>query len=272
MLNFSTVWTFKDEADRAESAAKLISNLDIAKLLPKCTYCVSSSLEITPIISVSYLKSRAVKVFHNPVAERREIASFLKGKSGVYLWLQKTNGKFYVGSSVDLRLRFYDYFSKSYFDKSGNTIIANAISKYGLDSFEYFVLEVTDKENVLTREQFYIDTLKPEYNILNVAGSTAGFKHTAETIEKISAAALGRVHFEDTKLKISESQKNNKNNPGLPLTVKDLSTGSVTQYSNLTEAAKELGFSRTTLSMGFKKSKNLPFIVKGKYEVTVMAK
>jgi hypothetical protein len=211
----------------------------------------------------------AVKVFQNPVVDRKEIASFLKNKSGVYLWLHKSNGKFYIGSSVDLRVRFYDYFSKSYFANSGNTIIANAISKYGLNSFEYLVLEVTETDNVLIREQFFLDTLKPEYNILNVAGSSKGFKHTAETICKLSAAAVGRYHLEDTKFKISESQKNNHNNPGLSLTVKDLSSGIITEYSNFTEASKELCFSRTTLSMGFKKNKYSPFIVKGKYVITV---
>jgi group I intron endonuclease len=36
----------------------------------------------------------------------------------------------------------------------------------------------------LIREQYYIDLLKPEYNILSIVGSTFGYKHTAETLEK----------------------------------------------------------------------------------------
>jgi predicted GIY-YIG superfamily endonuclease len=103
--------------------------------------------------SIDEIKSRAVKVFEYPVADRKEISSFLKGKSGVYLWLHKENGKYYIGSSVDLRYRFYDYFSKSYFYKSGNTIIANAISKYGLGAFEFAILEFTEKDAALSREQ-----------------------------------------------------------------------------------------------------------------------
>jgi hypothetical protein len=31
-------------------------------------------------------------------------------------------------------------------------------------------------ENVLAREQYFLDLLKPEYNVLKFAGSSLGFK------------------------------------------------------------------------------------------------
>jgi hypothetical protein len=34
---------------------------------------------------------------------------------------------------------------------------------------------------ILEREQYYLDLLKPEYNILKVAGSSLGFKHSEES-------------------------------------------------------------------------------------------
>ena len=37
--------------------------------------------------------------------------------------------------------------------------------------------------NPVEREQYFLDLLKPEYNILNKAGSLLGFKHKAETLE-----------------------------------------------------------------------------------------
>jgi len=230
----------------------------------------TSTLNPFEVPTISEIKSRAVRVFENPTTDRKEISLFLKGKSGVYLWLHKTNGKYYIGSSVNLRYRFYDYFSSSYFAKSGNTIIANAISKYGLDAFEFMVLEFTEKEDALLREQFFMDTLKPKYNILETAGSTLGFKPTVETRTKLSEAALGRTHLLETIAKISESQKNNKNNPGFPLIVKDLTTKTTTEYENMTKAASKLGFSRTTLSMGLKKNNGTSFIVKGRYEITII--
>lgn len=45
---------------------------------------------------------------------------------------------------------------------------------------------------LLEREQYYIDTLNPEYNILKIAGSRLGVKHTLEVIEKIKSGALNR--------------------------------------------------------------------------------
>ncbi len=37
---------------------------------------------------------------------------------------------------------------------------------------------IVKKNEVLSREQYYIDLLKPEYNILQKAGSSLGYKHT----------------------------------------------------------------------------------------------
>ena len=37
----------------------------------------------------------------------------------------------------------------------------------------------------MDREQYYLDCLKPEYNILKIAGSSLGFKHSEETKVKI---------------------------------------------------------------------------------------
>ena len=37
--------------------------------------------------------------------------------------------------------------------------------------------------------QHYIDTLKPEYNVLQIAGSLLGYKHIEESIIKMKEAA-----------------------------------------------------------------------------------
>lgn len=40
-------------------------------------------------------------------------------------------------------------------------------------------MEYCNKENVINREQYYIDFFKPEYNILQIAGSSLGFKYSS---------------------------------------------------------------------------------------------
>jgi hypothetical protein len=53
----------------------------------------------------------------------------------------------------------------------------------------------------MAREQHYIDTLKPEYNILKEARSRLGSSHTDETKAKIKAANIGVLRQKTRRLK-----------------------------------------------------------------------
>lgn len=46
-------------------------------------------------------------------------------------------------------------------------------------------LEYCGPSEILSREQHYLDLLKPYYNMLKIAGSSFGYKHTDETILKL---------------------------------------------------------------------------------------
>jgi len=56
--------------------------------------------------------------------------------------------------------------------------------KYGYANFSVTVSEYYDKSDLLVREQYYLDKLNPQYNMLKIAGSSLGFKHSEETKEK----------------------------------------------------------------------------------------
>jgi hypothetical protein len=60
-----------------------------------------------------------------------------------------------------------------------------------------------------------LDLLKPEYNILPVAGSSLGLKHSAETKAKMSAARIGCIVSAETKAKLSATKKGNQYAKGL---------------------------------------------------------
>lgn len=66
--------------------------------------------------------------------------------------------------------------------RMGASIIFNALIKYGYSNFFLTVILVPEAtiEAVITLEQSIIDTLNPEYNILKIAGSSIGFKLSAE--------------------------------------------------------------------------------------------
>lgn len=126
----------------------------------------------------------AVKVFHNILTQQKEINAFSKGKSAIYCFVNKQNGKFYVGSAKDLRIRLKAYFSNVRLVRD-NMNINKAILKYGHGSFTFLILEILKpEEDLILREQFWLDSLTPEYNICKIAGNRTGSKHSAESIEK----------------------------------------------------------------------------------------
>jgi len=57
--------------------------------------------------------------------------------------------------------------------------------KYGYSNFSFEILEYCNKNEILVREQYYLDTLKPEYNILPTSGYPLGYKHTEEAKAKL---------------------------------------------------------------------------------------
>ena len=75
-------------------------------------------------------------------------------KQGIYLWVNNTNNKSYVGKSVNLYQRLSKYLSKTYIQKTKNKMgICSAIDKYGTDNFTLYILETitvlsTDKPSL----------------------------------------------------------------------------------------------------------------------------
>src|SRR5690606_10672289 len=137
--------------------------------------------------------------FSNTETDKSKILSDNKGKSGIYLWTHKDSGKIYVGSAVDLSKRLKDYYSPSYL-KQANNYICNALIYHTHSAFSLTILEFIEIKNlsleetrklILSREQFYIDSLEPKYNILKVAGSLLGYKHTQESLAKLSESNKG---------------------------------------------------------------------------------
>jgi group I intron endonuclease len=145
---------------------------------------------------------------------RLQIFKENRGKSGIYRWINLVNGKSYIGSSVDLSKRLKNHL----YSINSNILLQRAILKYGISSFSIQILEYCDKKQLISKEQFYLNLFKSEYNLKPTAGSLLGYKHTPESIEKMSQSRLGeknhffgKIHSEETRMKISEAMKNNKN-------------------------------------------------------------
>ena len=136
---------------------------------------------------------RKLLFFNLPLTQRLEVRKSLLGKyGGVYIFQNKINQKRYVGSSINLVKRISNYYDLNRIKSS--LIISKALEKYGLDSFTLQIFRVPNisKEATLALEQYLINSLRPEYNILKIAGSSAGHKHSKEFGERQSAINLAR--------------------------------------------------------------------------------
>lgn len=116
-------------------------------------------------------------VTYNASRDKSKIYEENRRKSGVYHLINIINSKSYVGSSVDLSRRFRIYYSLNSIERKlnkGLSAIYSALLKYGYSNFSLNILEHCEPNVLITREQYYIDLLKPEYNILNIAGNKLG--------------------------------------------------------------------------------------------------
>lgn len=129
-----------------------------------------NNINIIPVVS-----------YFNSYIDKSIIYKENKNKSGVYRWNNLITGKSYIGSSVSLSGRFSSYYSLTYLKKrveKGSSIIYSSLLKYGYSNFSVDILEYCEPILLILKEQYYIDILKPEYNILEKAGTRFGIKQS----------------------------------------------------------------------------------------------
>lgn len=110
-------------------------------------------------------------------------------RSGIYQIVNEVNGKSYVGSSKDISNRWRGWRSSATKnDLHYRSLLHDAFCKYGIENFTFILLEEckATRETLIQREQYYIDTIKPEYNILQKAYSNLGYKFTEDQKQRHS--------------------------------------------------------------------------------------
>lgn len=71
-----------------------------------------------------------VKSYSNADSMKLQILKDNRGKSGIYRWTNKINGKTYVGRSIDLYTRFRNYFSINHLMHPSKYLNSVFISKF----------------------------------------------------------------------------------------------------------------------------------------------
>jgi DNA-directed RNA polymerase subunit H (RpoH/RPB5) len=111
-------------------------------------------------------------------------------------------------------------------------------------------LEITEKEYLIQREQYYLDQYNPPYNILKIANSLKRYKHSMISRNKLKEANLGKIHSKDTISKMIEIRNSEayKIIRGDPVKVTDLFTNKTELFLTKTDAAKFFGVHTTAIS------------------------
>lgn len=157
-----------------------------------------------------------VLYFENIKQDKKKIYKELRGKSGVYLFVNNITKDLYVGCSITLSKRMTSHFYLANSDKLTKIVITRAMRKYKLDNFSLGILEFCSSDIIicLELEQKWIDHYKPKYNVLKIAGSSSGFRHSIETINKLKELfkkenhpKYGSVTSPESKKAISDSIK-----------------------------------------------------------------
>ena len=171
-----------------------IANIDPSCVEPKKCLACDALFSITPGQSEASFglqrfcgrRCRARHYFHH------------SSPTAVYQIRNKTTGKVYIGSTVNIKHRWRHHHRMLRLGRHRSPYLQRAWNKYGPDDFEFTILEVVDDESVLLqREQEWMDTTQccdPSlgYNLSPTAGNTLGIFPNEATRKKLSKALKGK--------------------------------------------------------------------------------
>lgn len=152
---------------------------------------------------------------------------------GIYKITNKTNGKTYIGQSIDIDRRWKEH-RNSY--KTGKEILYRAIRKHGIENFEFEIITECEKEELNELEQKYVllyksyvgfkkskgynmttggdsateRTPKTKEQIEKLRSKLKGRKFTKEHLENMSKSRMGKKASDETKRKLSLIRKGKK--------------------------------------------------------------
>ena len=89
---------------------------------------------------------------------------------GIYKITNTITGDFYIGSSKDVKQRLAVHKCQSTWKNHPNNTMYLDMQKYGVDKFEFEILEEVEIESLKETEQQVIEMLKPTYNDRNANG------------------------------------------------------------------------------------------------------
>lgn len=184
----------------------------------------------------------------------------------IYTFKNKVNGKVYVGQTCrTFKERMGEHL------RHKNTTLGKALAKYGIDNFEYKIIdEAKTIEELNEKEIFWIEKLNSitpyGYNLCKGGNNTLGYNHKEESKEKMRLSKkgtfkgednpfFGKKHTHETRQKMrdawTEERKEQlrlsaKTRKHLTVKVRNVDTGEV--FDSVKEAAEKYNLKDTHIS------------------------
>lgn len=140
--------------------------------------------------------------------------------SGVYTITNLVTGRVYVGSSMNIKERWYKHRNDLKGNKHRNSYLQNSWNKYGSKCFKFSIVEILNnpiKEELAEYEEAWFQYYKEEglvYNLRKITWSNLGIKlppHTEETKIKMRNSSPRKKLSEEAKENLRRIKK------GVPL-------------------------------------------------------
>ncbi len=130
--------------------------------------------------------------------------------SGIYkIHFIGRENSFYIGSAINISERKIRHKHHLKIGIHKNQHLQRLYNKHGSENIVFTTVEIVDDASqLIIREQYYMDILKPDINILTTAGSLIGFKHSEETKNYLRALHIGKKMTSEQNMKNSLAQKN----------------------------------------------------------------
>ena len=173
----------------------------------------------------------------------------------IYKITDLTNGKIYVGQTVNFKRRLKEYRSaaKSISKRSQKYLICEVINKKGIENFEFSVIEeIHDESKLDKREIFWINKLNsrdPDIGYNSKVGGRGG---------KLNQVSKDKMSESSKKFRHTEAEKERRSKS---IYVYDTRDGSVDTYKSMKAYANILGIDRSIVARGV----NHGIIIHGTY-------
>jgi len=101
--------------------------------------------------------------------------------SGIYQIQSISKKKRYIGSACHLKYRKQGHLYDLRKQEHDNMYLQKHYNKYGVNDLMFSIIEFCSKENLIKREQYWINKLNPEFNLSKTAGSNLGTRHSKKS-------------------------------------------------------------------------------------------